>query len=199
MDTEQIRRAQREATIGSLDGKRLDGFAIVFNSLSVDLGGFREQIAPEAVDRALNEGSDVRALFDHDPGKVLGRTRAGTLTLRKDSKGLRAVIEPDLEISYARDVVRSVARGDISGMSFGFRVLADSWDYEGKMPLRTVTDMRLSEVSVVSWPAYEATSVQARALFNLDEAVRSLEAFRARYSNNRLEWLKKLHKTRLAR
>jgi uncharacterized protein len=188
MDTEQIRRAQRDAKIGSVDGKRLEGHAIVFNTLSVDLGGFREQIAPEAVDRAINEGADVRALFDHDPGKVLGRTRAGTLSLRKDSKGLRAVIEPDLEISYARDVVRSVARGDISGMSFGFRVLSDEWDYEGKMPLRTVTDMKLSEVSIVSWPAYEATSVQARALFNLDEAVRSLDAFKKAHPQRTAQW-----------
>lgn len=188
MDTEQIRRAYRDATIGSTDGKRLEGFAIVFDTLSVDLGGFREKIAPEAVDRALNEGADVRALFDHDPGKVLGRTRAGTLTLRKDRQGLRAVIEPDLEISYARDVVRSVARGDISGMSFGFRVLSDEWDYEGKMPIRTVTDMKLSEVSIVSWPAYEATSVQARALFNLDEAQRSLTAFKQANPGRTKDW-----------
>lgn len=175
MDTELVQRSQREAKIGSIDGKRLDGHAIVFNALSLDLGGFREMIAPEAVDRALNDGADVRALFDHDSGKVLGRTRAGTLTLRKDSKGLRAIVEPDLEISYARDLVRSVARGDISGMSFGFRVLSDAWDFEGKMPIRTVTDMSLSEVSIVSWPAYEQTNVEAR---NVGEALRSLDAFK---------------------
>ncbi len=176
MDTELVQRSQREAKIGSIDGKRLDGHAIVFNALSLDLGGFREMISPEAVDRAINDGADVRALFDHDSGKVLGRTRAGTLTLRKDSKGLRAIIEPDLEISYARDLVRSVARGDISGMSFGFRVLSDAWDFEGKMPIRTVTDMTLSEVSIVSWPAYEQTNVEAR---NIGEALRSLERFKA--------------------
>ena len=174
MGTDLVRRSYREAQVGSIDGKRLDGFAIVFHSLSVDLGGFREQIAPEAVDRALNEGSDVRALFDHDSGKVLGRTRAGTLTLKKERRGLRAVIEPDPEVSYARDVMRSVARGDISGMSFGFRVLVDEWDYEGRTPIRTVRDMELSEVSVVSWPAYEATQVDAR---NVAEALRSLDAF----------------------
>ncbi len=186
MDTELRRFAHRDATIASLDGKRLEGFAIVFDALSLDLGGFREKIAPEAVDRALNTGADVRALFDHDPGKVLGRTRSGTLTLRKDAKGLRAVIEPDLGISYAADVVRSVARGDISGMSFGFRVLSDAWDYEGKMPIRTVMDMELSEVSIVSWPAYTQTDVQARG--HLTEAVRSFQQFQKRQPLRDAKW-----------
>ena len=186
MDTELRRFAHRDATVGSIDGRRLDGMAIVFNALSVDLGGFREQIAPEAVDRALNSGADVRALFDHDSGKVLGRTRAGTLTLRKEARGLRAVIEPDLSISYASDVVRSVSRGDISGMSFGFRVLADAWDYEGKTPIRTVLDMELNEVSIVSWPAYQQTDVQARG--NIQEAIRSLHAFTAKQPYRDAKW-----------
>jgi len=64
----------------SADGKHLTGHAIVFNSLSVDLGGFRELINHTAVDRTLTEGADVRALIDHETSKVLGRTRAGTLT-----------------------------------------------------------------------------------------------------------------------
>lgn len=186
MDTELRRFAHRDAKVGSLDGKRLDGFAIVFNALSLDLGGFREQIAPEAVDRAINNGEDVRALFDHDAGKVLGRTRAGTLTLKKEGKGLRAIIEPDLGISYASDVVRSVARGDISGMSFGFRVLADAWDYEGTVPIRTVLDMDLAEVSVVSWPAYTQTTIQARG--NVQEALRSLHSFTARHPMRTAKW-----------
>lgn len=168
MDTE--RRSLKECRAESADGKRINGYAIVFNSLSEDLGGFREMIAPEAVDRALNEGADVRALVDHDSGKVIGRTRAGTLELRKDGRGLRVKIEPDTEISYARDIMRAVDRGDISGMSFGFRVLADAWDYDGKIPLRTVLDMQLSEVSIVSFPAYGATDVSV--------AMRSLDSFK---------------------
>ncbi len=174
MDTE--RRSQKEARVESQDGRKLTGYAIVFRSESLDLGGFREIIAPEAVDRALNEGADVRALFDHDSGKVLGRTRAGTLTLRKDSHGLRVVIEPDPEISYARDVLLSVKRGDYSAMSFGFRAISDSWDYEGKTPIRTVHDMAISEVSVVAFPAYTATEIQAR---HTQGAIRSLDAYRA--------------------
>lgn len=182
------RRAFVECRVEA-DEKRIKGYAIVFNSLSLDLGGFREQIAPEAVDRTLSEALDVRALVDHDSGKVIGRTRSGTLDLRKDKKGLRVDIEPDTEISYARDILRAVARGDVSGMSFGFRVLGDEWDFEPKTPIRTVTDMRISEVSIVTFPAYTATNVEA--------AKRSLEAAQGQ-RGNRLEWLTKWHKTRLA-
>lgn len=178
MDTEQ--RSQKEARVESADGKRLNGYAIVFNSLSENLGGFKEIIAPDAVDRALNEGADVRALVDHDSGKVIGRTRAGTLTLRKDARGLRVQIEPDPEISYARDLLRAVARGDISGMSFGFRVLEDEWDYDGKLPVRTVTDMAISEVSVVAFPAYSATDVSV--------AIRSLDQFMRTHPKRSQAW-----------
>lgn len=165
------------------NGKRIKGYAIRFHALSEDLGGFREYIAPEAVDRTISEGLDVRALVDHDSGKVIGRTRSGTLALRKDSKGLRIEIEPDEDISYARDVMRAVARGDISGMSFGFRTLEDEWNYEGKTPIRTVTDMRISEVSIVSFPAYPQTDVSV--------AQRSLHAFQAAQGGNRVAFLAK--------
>jgi HK97 family phage prohead protease len=179
--------------VSAEDAKRLNGYAIVFNSLSVDLGGFREIISPDAVDRALKEGTDVRALVDHDSAKILGRVRAGTLGLRKDTTGLRVSIEPDTQISYAADIMRSVARGDVSGMSFGFRTLADEWNYEGKIPIRTVTDMKLSEVSIVTFPAYEKTDVNV--------ALRSLEAFRRETfgSSQSLEMRRRWHKTQLAK
>lgn len=164
------RRAFAECRAEASDnGKKIRGYAIRFNAMSVDLGGFKELIDPSAVDRTLSEGLDVRALVDHDSGKVIGRTRSGTLTLRKDSKGLKVEIEPDEDISYARDIMRAVARGDISGMSFGFRVLEDEWNYEDKTPIRTVIDMRISEVSIVSFPAYPQTDVSV--------AQRSLQAF----------------------
>jgi uncharacterized protein len=185
------RRAFVECRAEASDnGKKIRGYAIVFNSLSVDLGGFREIIAPEAVDRTLSEGLDVRALVDHDSAKVIGRTRAGTLVLRKDSKGLRIEVEPDTDISYANDIMRAVSRGDVSGMSFGFRTLGDEWNYEEKTPLRTVTDMRISEVSIVTFPAYQATDVQV--------AQRSLQAFQEKRGGNRLAWLEKWHKNRVA-
>jgi HK97 family phage prohead protease len=177
-------------------GKKIRGYAIRFGALSEDLGGFREYIAPEAVDRTLSEGLDVRALVDHDSGKVIGRTRAGTLMLRKDSKGLAITVDPDEEISYAKDIMRAVARGDVSGMSFGFRTIADEWDYDSKesqafnVPIRTVTDMRVSEVSIVTFPAYKQTDVAV--------AQRSLQAFQQTRKGKSIVLLKKWHKTRIA-
>jgi HK97 family phage prohead protease len=189
-DTTLERRAFQDAQIRAEDSRKLKGYAIVFGSLSVDLGGFRELIAPEAVDRTLSAALDVRALVDHDSGKVIGRTRAGTLALRKDSKGLGVTIEPDPEISYAKDILLAVQRGDVSGMSFGFRVIEDSWNFEEQVPIRTVLDMRISEVSIVSFPAYEAT--------NIDVAMRSLQAFQKEQGGSRLAWLQRWHKTRVA-
>jgi HK97 family phage prohead protease len=188
------RRAWAECRAEASDnGKRIRGYAIVFNSLSENLGGFKEIIAPEAVNRTVNDGLDVRALVDHDSAKVIGRTRAGTLRLRKDSRGLQIEVEPDDEISYAKDIMRAVARGDVSGMSFGFRVAkgGDHWDYEGQMPVRTVTDMIVSEVSIVTFPAYQATDVQV--------AQRSLQAFELEHRGNRISWLEKRLRTQAAR
>lgn len=186
MDTEK--RAWKECRAES-DGKKIVGHAIVFGSRSENLGGFFEVISPEAVDRALSEGADVRALVDHDSGKVIGRTRAGTLTLRKEARGLKVVIEPDTEISYARDIVRAVARGDVSGFSFGFQVLSDSWDYEQRVPLRTIHDMQLSDISVVAFPAYPATDASV--------AMRSLDAFKKQNPVRDAKWIET--RLRLAR
>jgi HK97 family phage prohead protease len=156
------------------------GYPIVFNRLSQDLGGFRERILPEAVNRSLK--ADIYAMVDHDTSKVIGRTRAGTLSLRKDNTGLRIEIEPDLEISYAKDIVRAVARGDVSGMSFGFRVLEDEWHKEDGKPVRDVIDMDISEFSVVTFPAYQDTSVEV--------AKRSLAIFQQTTAFN---WRSKWH------
>lgn len=186
------RRAWAECRAEASDnGRKIRGYGIVFNSMSVDLGGFREIIAADAVDRTLNEGLDVRALVDHDSAKVIGRTRSGTLRLRKDSRGLAVEIEPDDEISYARDIMRAVARGDVSGMSFAFRVIEDEWNYDSKTPIRTVTDMRVSEVSIVTFPAYQTTDVGV--------AQRSLQAFQAAQASHSIAWRRKWLKTLAAR
>lgn len=152
------------------DGRTIKGYAIVFNTLSENLGGFKERIRPEFVDRTLREGLDVRALIDHDSGKVIGRISAGTLKLQKDRRGLRSVISPP-NTSYANDLIESVDRGDISGMSFAFRTTPDGedWSEEDGLLIRDVLDGWIREVSVVSFPAYPDTSV----------ALRSLDAFKA--------------------
>lgn len=182
---------ERRASAGSLsidvsEDNLLRGYPIIFNKLSQDLGGFRERILPSAVDRSLT--ADIRALVDHETGKVLGRTRAGTLSLKKDATGLRMKLEPDMEISYARDIVRAVARGDVSGMSFGFRVIEDEWMEEGKTPIRDVLDMQISEVSVVTFPAYLDT--------NVEYARRSLQAFEQ--TKRAYNWRQKWHEIKTA-
>lgn len=143
------------------ESRTIAGYAAVFNSVT-DIGGqFREQIAPGAFKSSI--GADVRALFDHDPANVLGRTKAGTLRINEDARGLAVEIDlPDTQLG--RDLQASMARGDIDGMSFGFRVTDQEWDEAGDTPLRTIRGVELFEVSVVTFPAYPATEVALRSL-----------------------------------
>ena len=183
------RRTYAECRVES-DGRRIKGYAIVFNVKSVNLGGFREIIKPEAVDRTLQEARDVRALVDHDTGKIIGRTRAGTLTLRKDGFGLKVDIDP-ADTTAGRDILESVRRGDVTGMSFSFRTITDDWHMEDDEHIREVSDMTMDEVSVVAFPAYPQTSVEV--------AQRSLQAFQATRRGSSIAWLRKIHKTRMAK
>ena len=148
----------------------IKGHAIVFNSLSENLGGFREKIDPAAVDRTLADGIDLRALVDHDSAKILGRLTAGTLRVDKDGRGLLVEIDPP-ETTVAQDIVESIRRRDVTGMSFAFRTIADEWDFKADPPIRTVTDMLVREVSVVTFPAYPATDVAMRSLVAQRQAV----------------------------
>lgn len=150
------------------DGKagKLRGTAAVFNSLSEDLGGFREQIAPGAFASAL-ASSDVRALYNHDANMVLGRTSAGTLRLMETDKGLE--FEVDLpDTSYARDLMACMQRGDINQCSFGFSIGedGDTWQRDAAgMWTRTICNVsRLYDVSPVTYPAYPETECALRSL-----------------------------------
>ena len=145
------------------DGKTtVAGYAAVFGDVA-DIGGyFREVLAHGAFTQTLKT-ADVRAYFDHDRGRFLGRSTAGTLRLKEDSKGL--AVEIDLpDTSDGRDVRTLIERGDISGMSFGFIVTRQEWDETGEVPLRTIHEVDLIEVSIVSEPAYSGTSIALRSL-----------------------------------
>lgn len=145
--------------------KIIRGHAIVFDKPSENLGGFREIIKPEAVDRTLKDGVDLRALVDHDSAKIIGRMSAGTLRVEKDSQGLRIEIDPP-DTSVAQDIVESIRRRDVTGMSFAFRTMpnGEDWDFKADPPVRAVTDMLVREVSIVTWPAYPQTDVAMRSL-----------------------------------
>lgn len=150
------------------DGKRtIIGYAARFNELSVPLpslhGAFQEKLAPGAFRHVL--GSDVRALWNHDPAFVLGRTTNGTLRLAEDDKGLRFEIDPP-DTMLAASFMGNIARGDVSQMSFGFAVEKDgqSWDRSVKPNLRTITAVsELRDISPVTYPAYPTTEVALRA------------------------------------
>lgn len=136
----------------------IEGYAAVFNS-PTDIGGwFTEVIAPGAFSKAISENGDIRALFNHDWNNVLGRTKSGTLRLSEDERGLK--FEVDLpNTSIARDLAESLKRGDISQCSFGFIPTVEEWDYSVEPAKRTINEVDLFEVSVVSIPAYEDTEV----------------------------------------
>lgn len=143
----------------------LEGYAAVFESWSEELWGFREMVAPGAFSKTLQDGADVRALLNHNPDFVLGRTKSGTLTLSEDEKGLRCKIElPDTQT--ARDLHESVKRGDIDQMSFGFITVRDDWVYdeESDEVRRILKEVKLFDVSPVSFPAYQDTEVDARCI-----------------------------------
>lgn len=142
---------------------RIVGYAATFDSLSHDLGGFREKIEHGAFSRALGEGQDVRALVDHDPGRIIGRSSSGTLRMIEDNHGLRVEIDP-ADTTAGRDIMESISRGDVSGMSFGFTVREDEWNIVDGENIRTLRDMDLFDVSVVTYPAYESTEVALRSL-----------------------------------
>jgi HK97 family phage prohead protease len=148
----------------SYDGAMLEGYAAVFDVVSRNLGGFVESLAPSAFDRALRDGADVRALINHEPARILGRTTARTLKLSKDGKGLRVSIKLP-RTSYAADLAEMVKRGDVTGMSFSFRPLDARW--EGKrngLDHQRIYDVELRDVSAVTFPVYEQTSLTLRSL-----------------------------------
>lgn len=170
------------------DGRRIRGLGVVFNSLSEDLGFFKEQIAPEAVDRTIRENLDVRGLINHDPSLILGRTKSGTMKLEKTREGLAYYIDPP-DTSAANDILKSIARGDVSGSSFAFQTIEDSWDLQTDPPTRRVLDMRMYDVSVVTYPAYPATDVAVRSLQQAREAMRKPDPLKIQEFRNRLAML----------
>jgi len=164
------RTVSAELRTGAGDEFSLLGYAATFNSWSKDLGGFREIIRPGTFVRSIRAGADVKCLFNHAADNILGRTKSGTLQVEEDSKGLRFRCQLDRTSQAHRDLYSAVKRGDIDECSFAFSVAkgGQSWD-EGTNPetgepiaQRTLTDVDLIDVSCVTYPAYNQTSVEGR-------------------------------------
>lgn len=153
-------------------GKRfIEGYAAIFDS-PTSMGWYMEVIRSSAFTKTITE-ADVRCLFNHDPNFVLGRNKSGTLTLTVDEKGLKYRAElPDTQA--ARDLYTSIERGDVNQCSFAFRKIKDNWytdTFKGNDGLdytrdvRELLEVQLFDVSPVTYPAYQDTSVSARSLW----------------------------------
>lgn len=144
------------------DKPHISGYFAVFNSNYEIAPGMSESIAPGAFSRTLS--GDVRALTNHDTTLVLGRTKAGTLLLREDARGLWGDVEINPNDSDAMNTYERVKRGDVDQCSFGFEIVHEETDFHDDGSVHwTIDDVNLFEVSVCTFPAYEETGVQARA------------------------------------
>lgn len=165
LEQRSIRAAEIRVSTGANGAVVLAGYAVIFNSPSVDLGGFTEIVASGTFSRTLRESPDILCLRDHVPSQLLGRTTAGTLTLNQDSKGLAfSVSLPNTPI--ALDTAENIRLGNLDACSFGFSVPqgGDKWvtTSDGSI-VRTLNDVDLAEISITSFAAYPATSVNLRS------------------------------------
>jgi hypothetical protein len=159
----ELRNIITEVRVDQGENKKpvIKGYAIVFNKLSDDLGGFREQVAPKSCKNTiLND--DIRAAQNHDPNYILGRNKAGTLKLVEDDEGVHFDIDPP-DTQWCRDLQVSINRGDINQCSFKFNAIKDSWENkkDGSV-IRTLDEIKLFDISIVTYPAYQQTSAKVR-------------------------------------
>jgi HK97 family phage prohead protease len=183
--------ADLEMRVSDDDGQppRIQGYAAVFDQpseiMSELLGTYREYIKPGAFARSISTGADVRALLNHNPDFVLGRTKNSTLSLREDDKGLWYEVTPP-ETQWARDLVTTMRRGDIDQSSFAFRIAKEEWRQaktaDGKkIDERIVIEAQLFDISPVTYPAYPQTTSAVRSLTDLgidDDVARAFDRAR---------------------
>lgn len=142
----------------------ISGYAAVFDTASNDIG-WTEEIDPHAFDSVMANSPDVRALWNHNPDHVLGRTKSGTLSLNVDARGLAySITAPNTTV--ARDLVVSMRRGDVTQSSFSFWVQRDQWtdNPDGTVTRRILEFGELYDVSPVTYPAYDAANANVRSL-----------------------------------
>lgn len=170
MTANTIERRETRGTVelraGSGGSKRAGGYAMTFNKLSQNLGGFVERVQPTFPDKTLGDGLDVLARYQHDSDMLLGRTVSETLRLRKDGTGLDYDVDlPDT--TYARDLIVLLERQDVRGSSFAFMVApgGDEWGWtEQGYPLRDLHAGIVIDVAPVVTPAYPDATAGLRSL-----------------------------------
>lgn len=138
----------------------ISGYFSVFNSNYEIWPGATESVSPEAFDGALSD--DIRCLIDHETRLVLGRNKAGTLDLKTDSRGLWGEVKINQKDQDAMNLYERVRRGDVNQCSFGFEILDEEFEDRGTEVHWTIKKVKLYEVSVVTFPAYDETEVSAR-------------------------------------
>lgn len=176
------RKSLQARDIGQLDNnqeatdkKIISGYFIVFDTETELYPGVREEVSPDAL--AGVDLSDVKALIDHDTAKVLGRTKANTLSLSVDSKGLYGEIIVNESDQEAMNLYSRVQRGDVDQCSFGFEILNEEMIQNSDGTVKfIIKSINLYEVSVVTFPAYQETAVEARSKQIEDAQKRTLQA-----------------------
>ena len=166
---------QLDNTQETMDSKIISGYFVVFNSETELYQGVYEEVAPEAFDSV--DFSDVKALVDHDTAKVLGRTKASTLSLSVDDKGLYGEITVNENDQEAMNLYSRVIRGDVDQCSFGFEILNEEMIQNSDGTVKfIIKSLKLYEVSVVTFPAYQDTAVEARSKQIKEAHERTLQA-----------------------
>lgn len=157
------RRSSLKSEFRAVEGdvKKIEAYFAVFNDIYEIWPGATESIDSHAFDNALSD--DIRCLIDHETSAVLGRTKAGTLTLSVDNYGLKGTVEINPNDQDALNLYARVERGDVSQCSFGFDILNEEIDSRDDGSVHwTIKDVKLYEVSVVTFPAYQKTEAVAR-------------------------------------
>ena len=174
----QLRTVATEFTTRE-DGEapHISGYFAVFNSTYEIAPGMSESIAPGAFSRTLAD--DVRALINHDTTLVLGRTKAHTLTLSEDERGLWGDVQINPNDQDAMNLYERVKRGDVDQCSFGFEIVREDTEARDDGSIHwTIQEVRLFEVSACTFPAYEETNISARAAERDVIRARSLAAWK---------------------
>ena len=169
------------------DEMKIEGYFVVFNSETKLFENYYEEISDKAFKDI--DLTDIRALADHDTAKVLGRTKSQTLSLSVDEKGLYGEITINKNDSEAVNLYERVKRGDIDQCSFGFNILDETMDTRADGSTKwTITEIELFEVSVVTFPAYADTAVEARSEQMKQLEKRNLQTRKAKLKERIQKW-----------